>query len=80
MFRLEKRYAEAVPLLEARAQAGEATAGLFFALATSYDNLRVAPQAIDYYEKFISYSQGRDDAREWQARQRIKVLRRKSGN
>lgn len=72
---LEKRYQEAIPLLESLIRSPDPPAGLLFVLATCYDHMEDRPRALEAYEKFLSRSTGSPD-QEWQARQRIKVLRR----
>ena len=72
---LEKRYPEAIPLLEAVAQAPDPPAVLVFALASSYDHLHVLQKAIDNYQRFLELSKGRSPDHEWQATQRLKLLR-----
>ncbi len=76
---LEKRWAEAIPLLEAQARAPDPPAAVFFVLATCYDNLRDRPKALEFYERYLELSQGRNPDQEWQARQRVKLLRRELG-
>lgn len=73
---LEKRYAESIPLLEALARAPDPPAILFFQLATCYDHLQDVPKALDAYERFLGVARGQIPDPEWQARQRVKVLRR----
>ena len=73
---LQKRYAEAVPLVANLAETDDASAGLFFVLASCYDHLRDLPRALQTYERFLELSQNRSPDQEWQARQRVKVLRR----
>lgn len=73
---LQKRYAEAIPLLEALARAPGSPAGLFFVLATCYDNLRDRPKALEAYERYLELSRQQSPDQEWQARQRVKLLRR----
>ncbi len=73
---LQKRYTEAIPLLEALAHAPEPAAVVVFMLATSYDDVRDRLHALEAYERFIELSRGRNPDQEWQARQRAKLLRR----
>ncbi len=73
---LQKRYPEAVPLFEALTQAPEPPAGLFFVLATCYDNLHDRPKALEAYERYLERSHNQNPDQEWQARQRVKLLRR----
>jgi tetratricopeptide (TPR) repeat protein len=72
----QKRYAEAVPLVENLTRTAGAPAGLIFVLATCYDHLRDLPRALQAYERFLELSQNQRPDQEWQARQRVKVLRR----
>jgi len=72
---LQKRYPEAIPLLEALARGPNPPAMLFFALATCYDNLHVLQKALDNYERFLELSKGQSPDHEWQATQRAKLLR-----
>jgi tetratricopeptide (TPR) repeat protein len=73
---LQKRYAEAIPLFEGLTRTPAAPAGLFFVLATCYDHLRDLPHALQAYEKFLELSENQRPDQEWQARQRVKLLRR----
>jgi tetratricopeptide (TPR) repeat protein len=73
---LQKRYAEAIPLVANLTRTPTAPAGLFFVLATCYDHLRDLPHALQAYEKFLELSQNQRPDQEWQARQRVKLLRR----
>jgi tetratricopeptide (TPR) repeat protein len=72
---LQKRYPEAIPLLEALTRDPDPRAIDFFVLATSYDNLRVLQKALDNYERFLELSKGQSPDHEWQATQRVKLLR-----
>jgi len=72
---LQKRYPEAIPLLEALARAPNPPPILIFALASSYDNLHVLQKALDNYQRFLQLSKGQSPDHEWQATQRVKLLR-----
>jgi superkiller protein 3 len=72
---LQKRYPEAIPLLDALARAPDPPPILIFALASSYDNLHVLKKALDNYERFLQLSKGQSPDHEWQATQRAKLLR-----
>lgn len=74
-----ERYEEAIPLLEQLAHAPDPPPVLFFFLATSYDHLRARKQALENYEHFLEVSKGQAPDQEWQAKQRIKLLRRMLG-
>ena len=73
---LEKRYTEAVPMFETESRQPGAPALTFFVLASCYDHLHILPRALAAYEKFLDLSNGKNPDPEWQARQRVKVLRR----
>ena len=72
---LQKRYPEAISLLEVLARAPDPPPILIFALASSYDNLHVLQKALDNYLRFLQLSKGQSPDHEWQATQRVKVLR-----
>jgi len=72
---LQKRYPEAIPLLEALARAPDPPPILVFALASSYDNLHLLQKALDNYLRFLQLSKGQSPDHEWQATQRVKLLR-----
>lgn len=73
---LQKRYADAIPLFENFTRAADAPPGLFFVLATCYDHLKDRVRALAAYERFLQLSTNRSPDQEWQARQRVKLLRR----
>ena len=73
---LEKRYPEAIPLLEARTQEPNPPAEAFFLLATCYDHLRINRKALDAYEHFLQMAKDPNSDQVWQAQQRAKLLRR----
>lgn len=75
----EKRYAEAIPLFEEQARAPNPPAAVFFFLATCYDNLRDRPKALGAYQRYLALSHGENPDQEWQAQQRVKLLRRMLG-
>lgn len=56
---------------------GEAPQPFFwFVRATCFDKLGMQKQALETYEKFVALDQGRTDKQDFQARQRIIILRR----
>jgi len=73
---LQKRYAEAIPLLETLTKAPDASPYGFFALATCYDQLKARKEALANYERFLKLAHGENPDQEWQATQRAKLLRR----
>jgi tetratricopeptide (TPR) repeat protein len=72
----QKRYPEAVPILELLATAPDAAPYVFFVLATCYDHLMMHKKALANYEHFLKLSHGESPDQEWQATQRAKLLRR----
>ncbi len=73
---LQKKYPEAIPLLEKEATLPNPPVSVFFLLATSYDALNIRPKALENYERFLELSKDQYPNQEWQARQRAKLLRR----
>jgi Flp pilus assembly protein TadD len=51
-------------------------ASTFFLWAVSYDKLNQKVQAVDYYQRFLVASAGKAPDEEWQAKQRIAVLKK----
>jgi tetratricopeptide (TPR) repeat protein len=51
-------------------------ASTYFLWAISYDKLHQKPQAIDYYQKFLEASAGKAPDEEWQAKQRLLILKK----
>ena len=72
---LQKRYGEAIPLLEALVRAPNPPVMLFFVLATCYDNFHILQKALDNYTRYLELSKGQNPDYEWQATQRAKLLR-----
>lgn len=72
----EKRYSDAIPLLEQLAKVPDAAPYTFFVLATCYDHLMARKEALANYEYFLQLSNGKNPDQEWQATQRAKLLRR----
>lgn len=52
------------------------SASTFFLWAISYDKLNQKKQAIDFYQRFIEASAGKAPDEEWQAKQRLQVLKK----
>jgi len=73
---LQKRYPEALPLFEQLSHAPNPPPGVFFVLATCYDHMRDLPNAVKNYERFLELSHEQSPDQEWQARERLKPLRR----
>jgi len=72
----QKRYSEAIPILEVLAKDPDAAPYTFFVLATCYDHLRARKEALANYEHFLKLSHGENPDQEWQATQRAKLLSR----
>ncbi len=51
-------------------------ASTYFLWAISYDKLNQKKQAIDYYQRFLEASAGKAPNEEWQAKQRLQVLKK----
>lgn len=73
---LEKRYADTIPLLQARTREPDPPVEAFFLLATCYDHLRDNREALAAYERYIELAQDKNSDQVWQAQQRAKLLRR----
>jgi hypothetical protein len=46
----------------------------YFLRATTYDNLKAVPQAVEYYQRFLAADAGKLPDQEWQARHRLMAL------
>ncbi len=66
----------ALAALDRARQTGGDTAGNAFFRAIILDRLRQPKPAVDAYQRFLSLSQGKNEDREFQARQRIRILQR----
>ena len=62
--------------LTMRSRFAPENASTYFLWATSYDKLRENEQAIAYYQKFLDAARGKYPNEEWQAKQRIDVLKK----
>lgn len=69
-----KHYELAIRVLDARARYLPETPGTYWLRATSYDNLRAYPRAIENYKLFLAASAGKSPDQEFQARHRLKAL------
>ncbi|HEX5433124.1 MAG TPA: tetratricopeptide repeat protein [Candidatus Angelobacter sp.] len=72
--RENKHYQLAIQALDARARFLPENAKTYFNRATSYDHLRLVPQAVTNYKKFLEVAGGRYPDQEFQARHRLKAL------
>lgn len=69
-----KDYQLAIRALDARAKLLPETPATYFLRATSFDNLKAVPQAVDFYKRFLQADAGRQADMEWQARHRLIAL------
>jgi len=66
-----KDYTLALQSLDRRAQFQPETPATYFLRATTFDNLKAIPQAVEYYQKFLAVDGGKFPDQEWQARHRL---------
>ncbi len=69
-----KDYQLAIQALDSRTKYLPETPATYFLRATSFDNLKAVPQAVDYYRRFLAADAGRLPDQEWQARHRLIAL------
>ncbi len=69
-----KDYQLAILALEARAKLMPESPATYFLRATSFDNLKAVPQAVQYYKRFLQADGGQQPDMEWQARHRLMAL------
>jgi tetratricopeptide (TPR) repeat protein len=62
--------------LTMRSQIAPENASTYFLWAISYDKLQQKQQAIVYYQHFLDASAGKSPNEEWQARQRLEILKK----
>lgn len=68
------QYSIALQALSTREKYAEETPGSYFLWATTYDNLHLKKQAVEYYQKFLSSANGKFPDQEWQAQHRLIAL------
>jgi Flp pilus assembly protein TadD len=66
-----KNYQLAIKVLDERAKLLPEIPAAYFLRATSYDNLKMTPQAIQNYKQFLATDGGKMPDQEWQARHRL---------
>ncbi|MGB9253492.1 MAG: tetratricopeptide repeat protein, partial [Candidatus Korobacteraceae bacterium] len=66
-----KDYTLALQSLDMRAKFLPETPATYFLRATTFDNLKAIPQAVEYYQKFLAVDGGKFPDQEWQARHRL---------
>ena len=69
-----KDYPLALQVLDDRAKIQADTPATYFLRATTYDNLKNIPQAVEYYKRFLAEDDGKFPDQEWQARHRLIAL------
>jgi tetratricopeptide (TPR) repeat protein len=66
-----KNYGLALRALDLRAKYLPEIPGTYFLRATTYDNLKDIPHAVEYYQQFLAVDDGKFPDQEWQARHRL---------
>jgi tetratricopeptide (TPR) repeat protein len=69
-----KNYTLTLRALDDRAKYVPETQGTYFLRATTFDNLKDVPKAVEYYQKFLAVDDGKFPDQEWQARHRLIAL------
>ncbi len=73
---LGEKYEAALRVQDELARRETPNAGWWFIRGVCYDKLHQLPEAIAAYEKFLALDEGRSDKQGFQARQRIRTLKR----
>ena len=73
---LAENYPAALRVQDALAKRETPNAFFWFVRATCFDKLGMKPQALESYEKFVAMDQGRTEKQDFQARQRIRAIKR----
>jgi Flp pilus assembly protein TadD len=76
VYYLSEKYAEALEAQDELARRETPQAGFWFIRATCYDKLRRKPEALAAYQKFLELDNGENPDRNFQARQRVKIITR----
>ena len=66
-----KDYVLALRALDARAKYLPEIPATYFLRATTFDNLKDIPRAVEYYQRFLAVDGGKFPDQEWQARHRL---------
>jgi Flp pilus assembly protein TadD len=69
-----KNYPLTLKALDDRAKFLPENPASYFLRATTFDNLKAIPQAVEYYQRFLSADAGKLPDQEWQARHRLMAL------
>ena len=73
---LAEKYPEAIVALSKFKEARPEIPGTYFYLGLAYDKLKDIPNAMSNYQKFLEMDQGKSDVQNFQARERLKVLKK----
>jgi tetratricopeptide (TPR) repeat protein len=76
MLYLTENFPQALGALDRARQLGEDTPANDYFHAIIYDKLRDLKPALEYYQKFLASSQGKNPDEEFKARQRARIIRR----
>jgi Tfp pilus assembly protein PilF len=76
MLYLAGDYPRSLSALDRARQLGDDTPGSWFLRAIMLDNLKQRKPALDAYQRFLALSQGKNPDREFQARQRARIIQR----
>lgn len=76
-FMMLEKYPEAIAALSRFKEARPEIPGTYFYLGLAYDKLKDIPNAMSNYQKFQELDQGKSDVQSFQARERLKVLKKK---
>ena len=68
------QYPQALAAFDRVRALGAEKPGQFFFEALAHDHLQQRPEAVEYYKKFLSSSEGKFPDQEFQARQRVRIL------
>jgi len=69
-----KNYQLTLKALDYRAKFLPEDPAAYFLRATTFDNLKAVPQAVEYYQRFLAADAGKLPDQEWQARHRLIAL------
>jgi len=69
-----KNYQLTLKALDYRAKFLPESPATYFLRATTFDNLKAVPQAVEYYQRFLAADAGKLPDQEWQARHRLIAL------
>src|SRR6202167_3097338 len=76
MLYISEKFEQSLAALDRAHQLGDDTPANYYFHAITYDKLRALKQALEYYQEFLSRSNGKFPDEEWKARQRAKLLTR----